>query len=650
MKNTHDIFLLMFNLSQITDKSKIINLFEESINVLFHPQKFIYSETIPSGIGFYEEISTSNFKYGYISSAKKPGIEIYSMVQNSTQMLSVILERLDFDSQLKQKANNLENVAEERLNEINLYVDELEASRLASLNLIEDMKEEIIEREKAELALMDSEEKFRLSFQTSPDSININRLDDGMYIEINEGFSTITGYKKEEVIGKTSLEINIWENPADRFKLGSILRSNGRIQNYETKFRMKSGHIIYGLMSASLITLNNEPHIISITRDISDIKATQEELKKNERLFRTAFENSATGMCITSLNGKFLQVNNKLCEILGYIESELLKLTFADITHPEDLALSNNMIGKAINKLSDEIYFEKRYLKKNGKVIWAGVSSSLLKDDNSNPLYFITHIIDITERKLIEQEVIKLNKQLELRVAQRTSQLESVNKELESFVYSVSHDLRAPLRSINGFAEIISKRHKDNLNTEGLEYFGFILEASNNMAQLIEDLLRFSRLTKNPVANEPISLKHIFDNVLRNLHQDIIERKAKIIIPKNLPVIESDRALLIQIFTNLIHNGLIYQKNGNIPEVKINVLDTDNKYIIEVIDNGIGIPTEYHEKIFNIFQRLHSNDDYPGTGIGLSIVSKAVKALGGSIEIYSELDKGSTFKISFLKN
>lgn len=258
--------------------------------------------------------------------------------------------------------------------------------------------------------------------------------------------------------------------------------------------------------------------------------------------------------------------------------------------------------------------------------------------------------IELIERTKAEKEVEKLNKDLEFRVEKRTEELKAANKELESFVYSISHDLRAPLRSIIGFSEIISKRHKKNLNEEGREYLGYILEASNYMSHLINDLLQFSRLARNPFSKAPIDLERIMDIVQQNLNHDIQEKNANIILTGKMPVIKGDKSLIGQIFSNLIQNAIKYHRKGVNPVIIISAHE-DKKYVtVEVQDNGQGIPEEHFEKIFDIFQRLHSNDEYPGTGIGLAIVKKAITALGGTIWLKSKVNEGTTFFLRFSRN
>lgn len=275
--------------------------------------------------------------------------------------------------------------------------------------------------------------------------------------------------------------------------------------------------------------------------------------------------------------------------------------------------------------------------------------SNLASSAIQNARLFEKLNIELKERTKAEREIEKLNKDLEIRVEKRTEELRTINKELESFVYSISHDLRAPLRSITGFSEIISRRHKNSLNEEGREYFGYILEASNNMTNLINDLLQFSRLARNSISKTPVNLGEVLEMVQKNLSHDINKKKANIIITGKMPVIKGDRSLMGQIFLNLIQNGIKYHRKGVNPEIVISAIEDGKNIIIKVHDNGQGIPEEHFEKIFDIFQRLHSNEDYPGTGIGLAIVKKAVTALGGNITLESKVNSGTTFFVKFSK-
>jgi light-regulated signal transduction histidine kinase (bacteriophytochrome) len=217
------------------------------------------------------------------------------------------------------------------------------------------------------------------------------------------------------------------------------------------------------------------------------------------------------------------------------------------------------------------------------------------------------------------------------------------NKDLESFAYSVSHDLRAPLRGIQGFSHILIDRHLESLDDEGKQYINYILQASTQMESLINDLLQYSRLGRKAVQYTNIDILPIIEAVLADLATLINDTEAKIILPQSYPIIRGDKTLLIQIFLNLIQNALTYNKPNLPPQIQISWRQESEYAIIQVADNGIGISEEFHGKIFTMFQRLHSEDNYPGTGIGLALVKKAVELLNGDVWVESDINQGSTF-------
>jgi signal transduction histidine kinase len=252
------------------------------------------------------------------------------------------------------------------------------------------------------------------------------------------------------------------------------------------------------------------------------------------------------------------------------------------------------------------------------------------------------------ERRAATENIRRLNAELEQRVAERTHELTLANKELESFSYSVSHDLRAPLRAINGFASIIARRYRDNLNAEAQHYLDNIVQASERMSRLIDDLLKYSRLGRAGVRLEPIQLNRILSGIQAEMKAHLEELHGTLLVPDDIPTVKGDSTLLTQVFTNLVENAVKYRR----PEVDLLVEITarveNDQVIIGVCDNGIGIPAEYLEKIFNIFQRLHNEDEYPGTGIGLATVKKSVELVGGKVWAESVVREGSRFFVKLI--
>jgi len=255
---------------------------------------------------------------------------------------------------------------------------------------------------------------------------------------------------------------------------------------------------------------------------------------------------------------------------------------------------------------------------------------------------------DVTDRKRLEEELARHRDHLEEQVKKRTAELEAAYRELETFSYSVSHDLRAPLRSIGGFAEIIARRHREALNEEGRHYFDNIVQAAAQMERLIADLLAYARLGRKSMRPRPVALGEILTGVTAGLADRIETTGARIEIAPEPPEILGDETLVKQVFVNLLDNAMTFRAEGVTPRIKISWQNKEGHVVVSVADNGIGIPAEHHETVFNVFQRLHGDQEYPGTGIGLSIVRKAVAMMGGRVWVESVAGDGSVFKVELL--
>ena len=382
--------------------------------------------------------------------------------------------------------------------------------------------------------------------------------------------------------------------------------------------------------------------------DVTERQGIQNALLENETRFRSLFENLYDGVAIyRSINDGddfvFAEMN-KSGQTLSEVEKSRIvgkRITeiFPGVT---ELGLFDVMqrvyrTGKT-EKLPITLYKDDRIVK------WVDNTVFRLPSNEIVAVYR-----DESERHVAEDEIRRLNKVLEQRVIERTEQLKEINEELEDFVYSVSHDLRAPLRSISGFAEIIDRRYKASLNEEGRHYFDNIIKASRQMGELIDDLLRFSRLGRKSITPEAVPLAEVFEAVIETLSDEIAKTNARIDIPENLPVVRGDLTLLVNIVINLFDNAMKYHRPDESPVIDVAYEITDQTVLLSISDNGIGIEPAYQKKIFKIFQRLHSQTDYPGTGIGLAAVKKALQMIDGEVCVESGPGKGSVFKVNLLK-
>ncbi len=503
---------------------------------------------------------------------------------------------------------------------------------------------DITERKLAEDAIKVSEEKFRKAFLTSPDSININRLNDGMYITINKGFSQIMGYSEEEIIGKTSLELNIWKNPEDRKILVKGLKENGLVENLGAEFITKSGEVKYGLMSASVIEFEGELHILSITRDITVRKHLQEEVRKTGLHYQALIEKASDGIVLLDANGKFKYVSPSARKIFGFRISDEIHDDPNDLTHPADLPMVLSELGHVFKDPSYVPTLQYRISDRKMNYKWIeSTISNLLADPNVAAI--IINFRDITERKQAEEAILTLNTELERRVEQRTAQLEKSNKELEAFSYSVSHDLRAPLRHITGFIELFLQNKTASLTGEELGFLTTVVNSANEMEKLIDALLVFSRLNRTEPQKTILDTSLLIKHGLQIFESEIRYPKTEIHIDR-LHKTYGDLQLMNQVWANLISNAIKYTRKKRSPIIEIGSYIKQNETIFFIKDNGAGFDMKYADKLFGVFQRLHKTRDFEGVGIGLANINSIIVRHGGRCWAEGKVDKGATFYFS----
>jgi PAS domain S-box-containing protein len=386
----------------------------------------------------------------------------------------------------------------------------------------------------------------------------------------------------------------------------------------------------------------------NLQAEILERKKMQEALSRSEEYFRNIFEYSTIGMSITEIGGK-LKTNKAFCQILGYTEKELAKLKWQEITHPDDVERDQVIFDSIISGENDSARWEKRYLHKNGDVVWVDISTRLQKDEEGKPLYFITSVNNITGLKKAEEEIKKINETLEQRIDDRTAQLAASNQELEAFSYSVSHDLRAPVRHIGGFAELLNEKFRDLLPEKGRYYIDNIAAASNQMGDLIEDLLQFSRSGKAELNIDIHEMDDILEDAMKVIAPDLAGREIKWSFAK-LPRVLADYNLIRLVWINLLSNAVKFTQHKKKAIISTGFMEDKKEYIFYVKDNGAGFDMQYAHKLFGVFQRLHSSEEFKGNGIGLALVQRIIAKHAGRTWAEGELKKGATFYFSLPKN
>ncbi len=378
---------------------------------------------------------------------------------------------------------------------------------------------------------------------------------------------------------------------------------------------------------------------------IEDQKLTEHALKESELRYRSLANNGRALIWTARTDKKCDYFNKTWLEFTGRSFVQEWGDGWTDGLHPDDFSECILIYSQAFDRRErfSMIYRLRRH---DGEYRWIIDDGVPQYNQAGEFIGYLGYCLDITERIDAEKALKDLNATLEQRVQDRTSELVEANQELESFSYSVSHDLRAPLRAITGFTQILSRRHRDTMDEEAKHYLDNVLQASQRMELLIDDLLLYSRTGRSAIARTKINITPLMENIIMTFSKRIEAAGVHLELIEPLAEPMGDATLLSQIISNLIDNALTYRSTTKTPYIRICSSREADKVVIKISDNGIGISKEYYEKIFQVFQRLHTSDEFPGTGIGLAIVSKATRLMSGTVSLDSKLGQGSTFTVT----
>jgi PAS domain S-box-containing protein len=375
-----------------------------------------------------------------------------------------------------------------------------------------------------------------------------------------------------------------------------------------------------------------------LDREIAERRRAEEALRLANAYNRSLLEASLDPLVTIAADGKITDVNVATEKATGWARNELIGTDFSDyFTDPRKARAGYQQVFREGSVMDYALEIRRR----DGHLMPVLYNAAVYRDESGNVTGVFAAARDITERKKAEEEINKLNRELEARVVERTAELENSNKELEAFAYSVSHDLRSPLRSIEGFSLALLEDYSDMLDDTGKGYLNRVRNATIKMGQLIDDLLKLSRVTRSEMNRERINLSSMVKTIARNLGKQHPERPAEFIVADGLTAFGDERLLSVAL-ENLFANAWKFSENSSRIVIEFGTIEKNEGRAFFVKDNGVGFDMTYASKLFNPFQRLHRMEEFPGTGIGLATVKRIVTRHGGRVWIESEINKGTT--------
>ena len=511
------------------------------------------------------------------------------------------------------------------------------------LDTIAERLGRITERMRTEESLKETELKFKTIFDYASDGILLLSVSEGKFWAANEKICTMLGYTNEELLNLGIPDIHpkdvvpfVIDQAEKQLKKEILVAENVPVIR-------KDKTVFFADISSSPLTLGGNEYLLGIFRDMTERKMAEEALLESEIKYRTLFESAGDTIFLLDKD-IFIDCNQRALEMFRCTREQIIgqpPYRFSPEVQPDGKESKIKALEKNNAALGGQPQFFKwKHIRYDGTPFDAEISLNAVNDKSKNYIQAICR--DITERRRVEEELNKYREHLEELVRERTIKLEASNKELEAFSFSASHDLRAPIRTIDGFSQALLEDYKDKLDMQGKNYLIRIRSATSHMIELIDDLLQLSRITRAEMNIEQINLTGIARSVIDELHKSQPERYVETRIADGLEETADSRLMRI-VLENLMGNSWKFTGKKAHAVVEFGFMKNGDRKTYFIRDNGVGFDMAYADKLFAPFQRLHTDDEFPGTGIGLATVQRIIHRHEGRVWAEGQINKGATF-------
>ncbi len=612
----------------VTTNLYIIGVSEAFLNFTFTKKNTIMGKELFESFPFFENTTTSSIEKNFnLSESIKCVIENRKPLISEAQKYKIPTQPNFNDKYLQ-------------LNIIPVLFDKNEVLcliiKIEDVTEFEKMKKNLDEQIKRrnELEMLEklhinelnkSELRFTKLFNLSPIPIFLINISDLRIVQVNNYFTNLVNLNSNQIIGKTGLELGILDTLNYEKLTKNIIKSGDKISEFEINIFNDTKEIRKMQVSSEMIEIDNCFCFLIAMNDITQQKKLENNLLEFNHFLDTILENIPNAVFVKVANTlNYIKINKAFETLFNFSQNELIGKTDYHLFSKEKADEQQKLEREIIDNKSLSIIDEEPFVSHNG-LKWLR-TKKIPVYDNNKPLYLIGISEDITERKKQQDSILQLN------------------KELEAFSYSVSHDLRAPLRAVTGYAKILDEDYSTILDKEGKRILHTISENAEKMGHLIDNLLTFSRLGRKEILKKETDMNDIVNKAINEINKSTTHNAT--IVYNNLHAIYADTELMVQVMINFIENAIKYSSKVLEPLIEIKSEITGNEVVYSIKDNGAGFDMRYYDKLFGVFQRLHTMDEFEGTGVGLAIIQRIINKHGGKVWAEGKVENGATFYFS----